>query len=115
MRALGAEPVLCTFSISFSPTASAAIPHDLVLHVHRWNQHLSAQGWLSAVEQLNGVIRDVADDRRVLLVETATVLAGREEMFRDPVHFTAEGHGVLADTIAIAISRSTARMQRTRK
>jgi hypothetical protein len=114
VRALGAEPVLCTFSTSFSPTAAAPVPEDIVLFAHRFAERLSARGWLAAVEQLNGVIRDVAEERRVLLVDTAAVLAGREELFRDPVHFTAAGHGVLADTIAAALSRTTTRTQRTR-
>lgn len=115
VRALGAEPVLCTFSTSFSPSASAPVPSDVELFVHRYSEHLSARGWLAAVEQLNGVIRDVAQERRVLLVDTVAVLAGREEMFRDPVHFTTEGHGVLADTIVVALSGVTARTQRTRQ
>jgi hypothetical protein len=115
VRALGAEPVLCTFSTSFSPSASALVPDDVVLFVHGYTQHLSARGWLAAVEQLNGMIRDVAEERGVLLVDTAAVLTGREEMFRDLVHFTTEGHRKLADTIAVALFRTTARMQRTRQ
>ncbi len=109
VRALGAEPVLCTFAIGISPTAPAPPPRDLVLYVHRWNEHLSVRGWLAAVEQLNSVIRDVAKDRRVLLVDAAAVLTGREDMFRDPVHFTPAGHSVLAGTIASALSHRTGR------
>jgi hypothetical protein len=115
VRALGAEPVLCTFSTSFSPTSTAPVPVDVELFAHRFANHLSARGWLAAVEQLNKVIRDVAEDRRTPLVDTATVLAGREEMFRDQVHFTTEGHGVLADTIAIGLLRTTAGLKRTRQ
>jgi lysophospholipase L1-like esterase len=115
VKALGAEPVLCTFSTSFSPTASAPVPPDVVLFAHRWNEHLSPRGWLAAVEQLNGVIRDVAEQEGALLVDTAAVLAGREEKFRDPVHFTADGHTVLAETIAAALSRTMARKQEMRR
>jgi len=111
VRALGAEPVLCTFSISVSPGVPAPIPPDVVLFVHRWNEQLSARGWLAAVEQLNGVIRDVAGEKRVLLVDTAPVLTGREDLFRDPVHFTPEGHGVLAGMIASALSHKAAAKQ----
>jgi len=111
VRALGAEPVLCTFSVSFPPGATTPVPRDVVLFVHRWTAHLSARGWLAAVEQLNGVIRDVAGDRGVLLVDTASVLTGREALFRDPVHFTPQGHDVMADTIAAALSRMQQRRQ----
>lgn len=105
VRALGAEPVLCTFSISISPRSPPPIPRDVALFVYRWNEHLSVRGWLTAVEQLNGVIGDVAEDEHILLVDAAAALTGREDLFRDPVHFSLEGHSVLADTIASALSQ----------
>lgn len=105
VRALGAEPVLCTFSISASPSSRGAIPPDVVLFVHRWTKHLSARGWLKAVEDLNSVIRDVAREKDALLVDTAAVLTGREDLFRDVVHFTREGHGVIAGAIASVLAR----------
>lgn len=115
VRALGAQPVLCTFSTSFSPNSPAPIPRDVVLFVHRWTEHLSARGWLAAIEQLNGVVRDVAKEKGVLLVDTAAALTGREALFRDPVHFTAAGHDVLAETIASALLRTARLDQRVKQ
>ena len=82
------------------------MPRDVVLFVHRWNEHLSARGWLSAVEQLNGVIREVAEETHTRLVETAVDITGREDLFRDLVHFSPEGHAEMAGTIASALVRA---------
>lgn len=109
IRDLGADPVLCTFATSVSPSASTPIPRDVELFVYRWNEHLSARGWLAAIEQLNGVIRDVATEKRALHVDAAAQFTGREEIFRDPVHFSLAGHRALAVAIASALTRSAVR------
>jgi lysophospholipase L1-like esterase len=105
VRQLGAEPILCTFATSYSPRAPGPIPRDVVLFVHRWNKHLSARGWLDAIDRLNGVIRAVAQERNVHLVDLEPALTGRQEFFRDPVHFSPAGHRAMAEGIASGLSQ----------
>jgi lysophospholipase L1-like esterase len=77
----------------------------VVLFVHRWNKHLSARGWLDAIDRLNGVIRAVAQERNVHLVDLEPALTGRQEFFRDPVHFSPAGHRAMAEGIASGLSQ----------
>jgi hypothetical protein len=106
VRALGARPVLCTFPTSHDRTN----PDPMPLHVFRFNLRLSRRGWHDTVDAWNDVLRRVAREEAVPLVEVAGALLGRTASFVDFVHLAADGHEVVArlleEPVAAEIARS---------
>ncbi len=98
-RRIGAEPILCTFATSHTRPQFPYIPGTVSGFLFRYNMYLSVIGWLDTVDRFNDVIRRIAAREHLRLVELDTVLSGREEYFRDFVHFTPEGHARVAQTI----------------
>lgn len=96
VRALGAQPVLCTFATSHDRASPEALPP----HVFRFNLRLSRKGWHDTVDAWNEVLRRVARTEGVPLADVAAVLLGRPEAFVDFVHFSAPGHDAVARVLA---------------
>ncbi|MFO0733698.1 MAG: SGNH/GDSL hydrolase family protein [Nitrospiraceae bacterium] len=107
-RQIGAEPVLCTFATSHTRSQFPNIPSTVGSFLFRYNLYLSLIGWLDTVERFNQVIRRMAATEHLRLVELDTVLSGREEYFRDFVHFTPEGHALVAQTIFSRLRQESA-------
>ena len=72
----------------------------------RYNPYLKPSGWIKSVHNLNAVIREVARDHNVLLLDLETPLAQQAELFRDPVHFTPAGHEEAARVLAHELGRA---------
>lgn len=98
-RRIGAEPVLCTFATSHTRSQFPNVPDAVSSFLFRYNMYLSVIGWLDAIDRFNDVLRRIAAKEHFRLVELDTVLSGREENFRDFVHFTPEGHARVAQAI----------------
>jgi len=98
-RRIGAEPVLCTFATSHTRSQFPNVPDSVSSFLFRYNMYLSVIGWLDTVDRFNDVLRRLAAKEHFRLVELDTVLSGREENFRDFVHFTPEGHARVAQEI----------------
>ncbi len=103
-RAAGARPVLATFATSHTKEDLGAIPEHIVLGVFQFNDQLSMAAWLDAIERCNAVIRAVAAEEEITVVPVAEELTGRDQHFRDLVHFSPSGHAIVAKTIAAALA-----------
>lgn len=97
IRAIGGQPVLCTFATSHDRRLLSSLPIGGML---RWNMYLSAEGWVDAVEVLNQTLRRVAREQDLVLVDVNSAVGGRPELFRDFVHLNRDGHRIVAETIA---------------
>jgi hypothetical protein len=95
-----ATPVLCTFATSHDSRNVDAAPLDTVNTILRYNMHLSMRGWVKTVEKWNTIIRRVAGDEKLAVIDVNAAVAGKTRYFRDFVHFTREGHDVVARTLA---------------
>ena len=102
-RMIGTVPVLATFATSHTRKQLAVIPNDIVLGLFKYSSLLSVEGWVTSVERLNAVIRRIADQEGVMLIDIEDAVAGRPEFFRDFVHFTPAGHEAVARTMKDAL------------
>jgi len=99
-RRQGATPVLATFASRYGPGEEKRAGSRAELQVLSINVELSLAGWLRTVDDFNAVLRHVAEDEGLLLIDVARELTGREELFYDLWHLTPEGHQVMARILA---------------
>jgi hypothetical protein len=99
-KSRGAEVALCTFALSHDRSNRDRMPLDTVRTIFRHSAHLSIDGWIGAVDRLNGVLRRVAGEEGAAVIDVGAAVGGRSEWFRDFVHFTPRGHAQVARAIA---------------
>lgn len=97
---LGARPVLVTFLSQYNQDNVTEMPVDIQLHLLRYEGKLSTDGWMQALSRINDVIRQVAIDRNVALIDLASLVSDKAGMFKDLVHFTPAGHEKIASILA---------------
>jgi hypothetical protein len=103
VRKVGAQPVLCTFATSHTQKNLPNVPPDVPDLLFRYNVYLSLSGWFDAITRFNHILKRVADEQHILLIDIDTAISGRPEYFRDFVHFTPDGHQKVAQTIFAAL------------
>ena len=106
---VGAVPVLITFATSHSFAAIDELPRDARKYFGRYNPYLSPRGWLKAAREFNEVLRKIAQERGVLLLDLDSRLTDEAHFFRDPVHFTPAGHEEAAAFLAGEFLRAMGR------
>ena len=102
-RAIGSVPVLTTFATSHTRKQLTVFPNDISLFLFKYSSFLSVEGWVTSVERLNAVVRRVAAQEGIMLIDVESAVAGRPELFKDFVHFTPAGHEVVARTMRDAL------------
>jgi hypothetical protein len=100
VRAQGGTPVLCTFATMHDRSDLGHFSANAITSIFRFNVHLSLEGWVDAIERMNAVVLSVAREEGVPAVDIAGEIGGHEELFRDFVHFTPEGHDRVAEILA---------------
>ena len=98
-RAGGATPILATQA----SLLAADTPEALRSKIAYDYQGLEHDALVRAMDTCNTTVRTVATQHQALLVDLATTLAGRSELFDDHVHTNAEGSAALAETLAVAL------------
>jgi len=99
-RSMGAAPILCTFSTSHDLHHQKEIPAGVKNFMLRYNIYLSPSGWFKTIDQFNDDIRQIGQEQNVLVIDLNHYLSGKPGFFRDFVHFTPEGHQMMAQVIA---------------
>jgi lysophospholipase L1-like esterase len=99
-RAGGPDVVLCTAWKAFGPAQPAEAQEANAASLLMVNPYLSLPGLYAAFDAMNQAVRTVARDRGVALIDLAELVPADPRLFRDAVHVSAEGEGVLADTLA---------------
>ncbi len=100
VRESGALPLLTTFATSHSQEEAGRLPFDVRQFMLRYNQYLSPKGWTRTIAQFNGVIRRIASEEGVALVDCESAMTGNARYFRDYVHFAPEGHKKIAELLS---------------
>lgn len=103
-RALGTEPVLCTFATSHLEANLAALPEESANNLYRYNPHLSLRGWAASTARWNRALERVALEEGVALIDIAASIAGRADLFRDFTHFNAAGHEAMGAALATGLA-----------
>ena len=75
------------------------VPNEVTDLLFRYNVYLSLSGWFDTITRFNQILKRVADEQQIRLIDLDSVLSGHSEYFRDFVHFTPEGHEKVAETI----------------
>jgi hypothetical protein len=99
VRAIGAIPVLVTHANRFGPTTA---PDDAAW-LTGWRMQypeLREGGFLDLERRANDVIRSLASEQGVLLIDAGSKLAGQPELFADHAHFTDAGSQKMGSLIA---------------
>lgn len=99
VRQMGAQPILCTFATSHTQKNLPNVPPEVPDLLFRYNVYLSLSGWFDAITRFNDILKRVADEQHILLVDIDAAVSGHQEYFRDFVHFTPDGHQKIAQTI----------------
>lgn len=99
-RSIGATPILCTFASSHDRKDLDAMPVRVKNFLLRYNVYLSVPGWVKTIEEFNDDIRRIGAEQNVCVIDLNKQIGGRKKYFRDFVHFTKEGHRVMAQSIA---------------
>lgn len=102
-RERNAVPVLVTHATYFGDTLK---PEDdaMMLTWRRFYPTLLPEGFLDLEKRANEVVRSVAAEAGVPLVDAAASIPGGAANFADFVHFTDQGAGLMAELIAERIA-----------
>jgi hypothetical protein len=103
---VGAIPVLTTFATSHGWNGPEPLPLAAEKFMVRYNPYLKPSGWVKAIHDLNEVFREVARERDVALIELEPGLTNHPALFRDPVHFTVDGHDEVARRLAAGLEEA---------
>lgn len=93
---LGSRVVLCTFSVSYDEKSFANPPGEIVNNLLRFNRYLSYKGWVETVRSYNNILREIAIEKKLGLIDISKMLTGKHKYFRDFIHFTSEGHNLVS-------------------
>jgi hypothetical protein len=104
-RTVNIEPVIMTFAASHSSTNMHEMPFSKQLNFVKYNNYLSPQGWINMVSLYNGLLRKIAVDENIPLIDLEKILNGKTDKFIDFVHFNEAGHHVVANYIATEMTR----------
>jgi len=98
-----AVPVLVTHATYFG---DQLLPEDAVMMTswRRFYPDLREEGFLDLERRANEVIRAVANENKVPLVDVAASIPRGPEYFADFVHFTDKGAALVGDMIAVTIA-----------
>ncbi len=81
----------------------AVFPKEIALGLFKYGSFLSVEGWVTLVQRLNAVVRRVAVQEGIMLIDVEGAVAGHPEFFRDFIHFTPAGHEAVAQTMKEAL------------
>lgn len=91
-RNVGAVPILATQGTLVTADASAEARERIGYHY----QLLTHEALAAAVEEANRIVRAVAAEKAVPLLDVAAEINGREDLFQDHVHTNAAGSAEIA-------------------
>jgi lysophospholipase L1-like esterase len=106
-RSAGATPILVTegrlVAQSNTDADKKRILYEMVLLTH--------DGLYHAFEETDRILREVSTEKQVQLIDASKAVSGRSELFKDHVHLTDKGAGVLSEFVAASLSARLGRPQ----
>jgi hypothetical protein len=92
--------VMCTVATRDTKNSSYKKIAEDIRFLFASNPYLSAIGWVVTVDELNGRLRGIDEDKNTKIVDLAKDISGQDSLFRDFIHFTREGHMEVAKKLA---------------
>jgi len=97
------EPILATFATSYTSSNIDEIPQNHKTNFVRYSVYLSPLGWSKTIERFNLVIKELAKENDLALIDLNENMSGKGWLFVDFDHFSAEGHEMVAKFVADGI------------
>jgi len=98
-RDAGAEPVLITHANRFKDRVEPS-EHFMLVSWHKFYPMLREDAFMGMEETMNDVMRRVARERSVPLVDAARQMPSGPQYFQDFVHFTDKGSAAFSEIVA---------------
>ena len=114
-QAGGMVPVLVTHANRFGRSADGGKDDDRAMWLTQWRQQypeMREGGFLDLEDRANAVVRKVAAQRNVALVDAAAALSGHADWFADHAHFTNAGAARMGALLAPAVLEAAHQAQR---
>lgn len=99
VRARGATPVLVTHAMRFGDPIDSE-DQDVLRAWRQFTPRATEEVLIGFERKAAGVVREAARQQQVPLADVANVMTGHAKWFADFVHFTDDGAGVAAGSIA---------------
>ena len=99
--------VLTTFATSHGSQDAERLPLEVRQFMLRYNRYLSPEGWTRAISRFNQVVRRIASEEGLVLVDCESAMTGEARYFRDYVHFTPAGHIRVAELLSEQLGGQT--------
>jgi len=96
------EPVLVTHATVFGHPLSPGDRQMLTIW-REWIPMLKEDGFVDMEQRMNQVIRAVAAERRLVLIDAAAEIPPGNKYFGDFAHFTTQGAHLMAGKIATGL------------
>jgi hypothetical protein len=105
-EALNIRLIICTFATKVGKNDCPLAIARSVSFCFNYNTYLSVAGWLATVRELNDEIREFGQTHDVKIIDLEKRITGKEELFRDYVHFSKKGHQEIGKTVALELLES---------
>jgi lysophospholipase L1-like esterase len=99
LNARGLEPVLVTHADAFGEHPNAP-DHNLLIAWRKFYPMLKEAGFIDMERRMNDVMRSIAPEENVVLVDAAREIPPTSEYFADFSHFTNAGSQLIAQKLA---------------
>ena len=99
-RAREITPVLSTFAAAYNLENAEQLPYKIQLQFVRYNAYLTPDAWINTIDSWNQILKDIAQEEDLSLIDIAAFVGGKPEFFIDFVHFNEKGHAKVAKVIA---------------
>ena len=98
--------VLVTFSTYLRDGMTVNQQNSAMISARYYMPYISVQDYSASFKRYNQIIREVAEKKRVLIVENENSIPGDSQHFNDSVHFKDLGSQLQADRIVSALINS---------
>ncbi|MBI2382426.1 MAG: hypothetical protein HYV16_16880 [Gammaproteobacteria bacterium] len=102
-REQGIRPVLTTFAVRYGTRDAEQFSGELERSLLQYNPYLSKAGWLRSIARCNEILREIAEEEKVQLIDLAGPVSGQAALFRDFSHFSVAGHERMAELLAAGL------------
>ncbi|MGI9286669.1 MAG: SGNH/GDSL hydrolase family protein [Pseudomonadales bacterium] len=99
-KQIQAKPVLMTFLGRNRPETADNIPLDLKFQLLKYTSLISPETWPRITSELNKIIRQVAEQHKVLVIDLEKAALDEPDNFKDYFHFTKIGHKKVGEFVA---------------
>ncbi len=104
-RQNGIKPILTTFAASHDLSNIHKMHFSLRTNFVKYNTYLSPHGWIKTISEYNNVLKKIANNKNIPLIDIGSKLNGDYQYFIDFVHFNERGHSMAASIIALELKR----------